>query len=285
MAYQVALELVQLVARTRIGEAQLRAQARKSVASAALNTAEGAARQTLADKSRAYAIALAECCECCAAVEIAGALALVLRATCRRCWSWARGSRTCSAGWCAEPQDMPAGDRHTQRAWIVSAHARRGKEANVDGDAAVAGAVVPARHPIRQVKRIADAVLAELSPTLDAMYSAIGRPSIPPERLLKATVFMALFTVRSERQDVASKFFYAVVEQAQRAQLTSSDHFTVDGTLIDAWASLKSFKSKEKLGVDKDPPHDPGNPRFPASGRATGRKRARARTVPVPDGP
>ena len=72
IAYGLALELVQLVARTRIGEAQLRAQARKSAASAALNTAEGAARQTLADKSRAYAIALAECCECCAAVEIAG---------------------------------------------------------------------------------------------------------------------------------------------------------------------------------------------------------------------
>jgi four helix bundle protein len=74
IAYQVALELVQLVARTRICEAQLRAQARKSAASAALNAAEGAARQTVADKSRAYAIALAECCECCAAVEIAGAL-------------------------------------------------------------------------------------------------------------------------------------------------------------------------------------------------------------------
>lgn len=157
--------------------------------------------------------------------------------------------------------------------------------------------VVPARHPIRQVKKIADQVLAGLSPTLDAMYSAIGRPSIPPERLLKATVLMALFTVRSERQfceqlnynllfrwfldmdmtepgwdhttfsrnrqrlldhDVAAKFFYAVVEQAQRAQLTSSEHFTVDGTLIDAWASLKSFKSKQ--GVDKDPPDDPGNP-------------------------
>ncbi len=68
IAYQLALELVKLIARTRIGEAQLRAQARKSAASAALNTAEGAARQTLADKSRAYAIALAECCECCAPI-------------------------------------------------------------------------------------------------------------------------------------------------------------------------------------------------------------------------
>jgi four helix bundle protein len=74
IAYQLALELVKLVASTRIGEAQLRQQARKSAASAALNAAEGAARQTLADKGRAYAIALAECCEACAAVEIAGAL-------------------------------------------------------------------------------------------------------------------------------------------------------------------------------------------------------------------
>jgi four helix bundle protein len=74
IAYQVSLELVKLVARIRISNAQLRQQARKSAASAALNAAEGAARQTIADKSRAYAIALAECCECCAAVEIAGAL-------------------------------------------------------------------------------------------------------------------------------------------------------------------------------------------------------------------
>jgi len=83
IAYKLALELVKLVAAIRISHAQLRQQARKSAASSALNTAEGAARQTLADKSRAYSIALAECCdaaeslkrgECCAAVEIAGAL-------------------------------------------------------------------------------------------------------------------------------------------------------------------------------------------------------------------
>jgi four helix bundle protein len=74
IAYQVALELVKLVGSIRIRDAQLRQQARKSAASSALNAAEGAARQSLADKSRAYAIALAECCEACAAVEIAGAL-------------------------------------------------------------------------------------------------------------------------------------------------------------------------------------------------------------------
>ena len=74
VAYQLALQLVKRVALIRIRDAQLRQQARKSAASSALNCAEGAARQSLADKSRAYAIALAECCEACAAVEIAGAL-------------------------------------------------------------------------------------------------------------------------------------------------------------------------------------------------------------------
>ena len=74
IAYELCLSLVKLVASVRIRDAQLRAQARKSAASAALNCAEGAARQTRADKSRAYAIALCECCEACAAVEIAGAL-------------------------------------------------------------------------------------------------------------------------------------------------------------------------------------------------------------------
>ncbi len=74
VAYQLALQLVKLVGSIRIGDAQLRQQARKSATSAALNTAEGAARQSRADKSRSYGIALAECCECCAAVEIAGAL-------------------------------------------------------------------------------------------------------------------------------------------------------------------------------------------------------------------
>jgi len=73
-AYQLCLSLVKPVAKTRVADAQLRAQARKSAASAALNCAEGAARQTRADKSRAYAIALCECCEACAAIGIAGAL-------------------------------------------------------------------------------------------------------------------------------------------------------------------------------------------------------------------
>ena len=130
------------------------------------------------------------------------------------------------------------------------------------------------------------------------------KASIPPERLLQAAVLMALYTVRSERQfceqlnynllfrwfldmDMTEpgweparsratasacssttwqrKFFYAVVEQAKRERLTSSEHFTVDGTLIEAWASLKSFKNKD--GVDKDPPDDSGNPTVDLSRR------------------
>lgn len=156
---------------------------------------------------------------------------------------------------------------------------------------------VPANHPIRSIKKIADAALAKLSPVFDEMYSATGRPSIPPERLLKATLLMALYTIRSERQfceqldynllfrwfldmsmveesfvptvfthnrtrliahDVAGEFFRAVVEQARGAGLMSSEHFTVDGTLIEAAASLKSFKKKDD--DDTTPPDDPGNP-------------------------
>jgi transposase len=159
--------------------------------------------------------------------------------------------------------------------------------------------VVPAKHPLRRIKALADVVLAELSPTFDAMYSAIGRPSIPPERLLKATLLMAFYTVRSERllceqlsynllfrwfldmnmtepaldhstlsrnrerllkHDVAGEFFRAVVEVARHEKLLSDEHFSVDGTLIEAWASLKSFRRKdEEPPKDGDGPNDPGN--------------------------
>lgn len=159
--------------------------------------------------------------------------------------------------------------------------------------------MVPERHPIRRIKKLADDCLAQLSATFDKMYSATGRPSIPPERLLKASILMALYSVRSERQfceqlgynllfrwfldmdmveptfdattftknrerllahDVAGEFFAAVVGQARRARLMSEDHFTVDGTLIEAWASLKSFKKKDGSGDDQTPPDDPSNP-------------------------
>lgn len=158
---------------------------------------------------------------------------------------------------------------------------------------------VPKKHPIREIKALVDEVLRQLSPTFEAMYSEVGRPSIPPESLLKASLLMALYTVRSERQfceqldynllfrwfldmdmleqgfdqstfsknrerlmeqDVAGQFFRLVVEAAKAGGLMSRDHFTVDGTLIDAWASLKSFKAKGAEPEDRDPPDDRGNP-------------------------
>lgn len=158
---------------------------------------------------------------------------------------------------------------------------------------------VPADHPLRSIKRVADTILAELSSTFDAMYSRVGRPSIPPERLLKSQILMALYTVRSDRHfceqldynllfrwfldmsadeptfdassfsrnrdrllehDVAGKFFTAVVAHARGAHLLSHDHFTVDGTLIEAWASLKSFRRTDETAKDREPPDDPGNP-------------------------
>ena len=158
---------------------------------------------------------------------------------------------------------------------------------------------IPADHPLRRIKATADEILRGLSSTFDAMYSKTGRPSIPPERLLKSQILMALYSVRSDRQfceqldynllfrwfldmsadeptfdassfsrnrdrlldhDVAGKFFAAVVEQARAAHLMSHDHFTVDGTLIEAMASLKSFRRKDEKPEDREPPDDPGNP-------------------------
>jgi transposase len=159
------------------------------------------------------------------------------------------------------------------------------------------GERVPQEHPLRRVKEIADAALTQLSPLFDEMYSVIGRPSIPPERLLKASLLMALYSVRSERlfceqldynllfrwfldmdvaeasfdhstfsrnrtrlleHDAAREFFIRVVAQARSLQLLSDEHFTVDGTLVEAWASLKSFKPRHQGPAQ--PPDDPGNP-------------------------
>jgi transposase len=142
---------------------------------------------------------------------------------------------------------------------------------------------VPAEHPLRSIKTDTDAVLKEISAELGSLYSSTGRPSIPPERLLKGQLLIALYSVRSDRQfcqmldynilfrwfldmsldepgldqsafsrlrerlvneDIARRFFDAVVRRARDQGLLSSDHFTVDGTLIEAWASTKSFKPK-----------------------------------------
>lgn len=141
---------------------------------------------------------------------------------------------------------------------------------------------VPREHPLRDIKKLADAALRELSPIFDAMYAEIGRPSVPPERLLKSMLLIALYSIRSERQyceqleynllfrwfldmdmieeafdastfsrnrerlmehEVAAMFFATVREQA--SDLMSREHFSVDGTLLQAWASLKSFRPKD----------------------------------------
>jgi transposase len=158
---------------------------------------------------------------------------------------------------------------------------------------------VPQDHPLRPIKRMADEILVSMTRTFGRMYSQVGRPSIPPERLLKSQILIALYSVRSDRMfceqldynllfrwfldmnmddpafdhstftknrdrllqhDVAGQFFAAVVERAQQLGLMSSEHFSVDGTLIEAWASLKSFRPKDEKAEDRDPPDDRGNP-------------------------
>src|SRR5215207_6765947 len=144
--------------------------------------------------------------------------------------------------------------------------------------------LIPEDHPIRRIGVVVDAVLAELDDELTAMYATTGRPSVPPEQLLKATVLMAMYSIRSERafcerlnydllfkwfldlgidaaafdpttfsknrqrlldHEIADRFFAAVVRQAKLRRYVSSDHFSVDGTLLEAWASHKSFQPKD----------------------------------------
>src|SRR5690606_13553782 len=147
--------------------------------------------------------------------------------------------------------------------------------------------LIPAGHPIRKIRVVVDAVLAELDDTFEDMYASSGRSSVPPESLLKATVLMALYSMRSERAfcerlnydllfkwfldlpidakafdpttftknrdrllaaEVADRFLAAVVRQARFRRYVSSEHFSVDGTLLEAWASHKSFKPKDDPG-------------------------------------
>ena len=157
---------------------------------------------------------------------------------------------------------------------------------------------VPPDHPLRIIKKLADQALKALSPDLERMYATVGRPSIPPERLVKSSLLIALYSVRSERafceqldynllfrwflgmnpvepsfdpttftknrerllqHRVGQTLFDEVVLEADRHGLLSDEHFTVDGTLIEAAASLKSFKPKEG-DSPKTTDLDPGNP-------------------------
>jgi transposase len=176
---------------------------------------------------------------------------------------------------------------------------------------------VPAEHPIRRIKPIVEAALTRLSPLFDEMYAERGRPSIPPEHLLKASLLIALFSVRSERQfcerlqydllfkwfldlnvgdpafnattfsknrerllehAVADAFFAEVVAEARRRRLLSADHFTVDGTLLEAWASLKSYRPRDE---DDDQHPDGGrNPEVDFRGQRRRRETHVSRTDP-----
>jgi transposase len=161
---------------------------------------------------------------------------------------------------------------------------------------------VPADHPLRGIKALADQALGKLSPLFDDLYATEGRPSIPPEQLLKSRVLMALFSVRSDRSyceqlsynllwlwfldreldegsfdptvfthnservlsaEAAKLFFVEIYELSRQQGWTSDQHFTADGTLIEAWASLKSFTRKDGQDqgkVQEAKADDPGNP-------------------------
>ncbi len=123
---------------------------------------------------------------------------------------------------------------------------------------------VPSRHPLRKIKSVVDAALVSLDADFERLYAGEGRPSIAPERLLRAALVQVLFSIRSERQtDMSRKLMAAILGHEKVAPLLSDDHFSVDGTLVEAWASFKSFKPKtadrEAAPPSDPPPPDPGN--------------------------
>jgi len=163
---------------------------------------------------------------------------------------------------------------------------------------------VPADHPLRPIRALTDRIFARLSPRFEQLYPKWGRPSIPPEKLLRALLLQGLYTIRSERLlieqldynllfrwfvglgmddpvwdattftknrerllngDIAEAFFQEVLAEAKAARLLSDDHFTVDGTLLEAWASQKSFRRRD---TPPAPPDDPGNPTVNFRGEA-----------------
>ncbi len=169
------------------------------------------------------------------------------------------------------------------------------------------GELIPEQHPIRRIRPFVESALTRLEPTFEEMYAKVGRPSIPPEQLLKASVLMALYSIRSERQfcerlqyDLLFKwflglnvqdpafdatsfsknrerlmdhlvwklFFQAVLEEARQRHLLSNQHFTVDGTLLESWASLKSLERKPNQGGQHKPRRGRrgGGPRGPRGG-------------------
>ncbi|HEU4389684.1 MAG TPA: IS5 family transposase [Blastocatellia bacterium] len=176
---------------------------------------------------------------------------------------------------------------------------------------------VPKDHPLRPIRKMVDEILVDLSPRLKKLYSKIGRPSIAPEKLLRALLLQILYSVRSERMlmeqldynllfrwfvglnmdddiwdastfcknrdrllkgDIAEAFFKQVLERARGHELLSNEHFTVDGTLVEAAAGLKSFKSK--TNQDQEPPDDPGNPTVNFHGEKRSNQTHQSKTDP-----
>lgn len=176
---------------------------------------------------------------------------------------------------------------------------------------------VPADHPLRAIRRMTDAALRELRPALDALYPRHGRPSVPPEQLLRALLLQVLYSIRSERMlieqleynllfrwfvglamdaevwvpttftknrarlldgEIAAQFFDAVTRQAEAAGLLSDEHFTVDGSLLQAWASHKSVKP-----IGEEPPAAGGGSNADVNFRGQRRSNATHRSTTDPD--
>ena len=172
-------------------------------------------------------------------------------------------------------------------------------------------------HPLRPIRTMVDEILKQLSPQFDKMYAKVGRPSIPPEQLLRAQLLQLLYSVRSERllmeemdynilfrwfvglnlddpvwdatvftknrdrlleAEVAKDFLARVVAQARERGWTSDEHFTVDGTLLEAWAGAKSFQRKDH--EDSSSPDDPGNPTVDFHGETRSNHTHQSKTDP-----
>ena len=137
---------------------------------------------------------------------------------------------------------------------------------------------VPQDHPLRPIRILVDGVLEQISPRFNKLYARAGRPSIAPEKLLRALLLQMLYSVRSERLlmeqldynllfvcwvrlegDIAEAFFQGVLGEARAGELLSDEHFTVDGTWLEAWASHKSFRPVDPVARDKkdDEPKPP----------------------------
>lgn len=178
---------------------------------------------------------------------------------------------------------------------------------------------IPARHPLRKIRQVVNDALASLDAEFEALYTDFGRPSIPPERLIRASLLQILFSVRSERQlmeqmdynlmfrwfvglgiddpvwvptvftknrdrllstEMSRKVMAAILAHREVAPLLSDEHFSVDGTLVKAWASMKGFQPK----ADAAPPDDegPGDPPAPDATPETAPSETPAETDPMP---